>query len=267
MTIRLSVVGATGWTGSAVARAVLAASDLELVNAVARSTAGLDLGVAWGEEPNGVPILGDVASAAAQVDVVVDYTSATATEAVVRTALEAGAGVVVGSSGLSASQYEDIDELARRLGHGVVAAGNFSVTAAMAKAAATLVAPFLPHREVIDFASFSKPDSPSGTARELAEALGQVAAAPLAVPIDSTVGHPEARGARIGETQVHSVRLPGFVVSTEVVFAMPDERLTIRHDAGGSADPYVAGTLLAARAVPSLVGLVRGLDTLLLQGR
>ncbi len=65
-------------------------------------------------------------------------------------------------------------------------------------------------------------------------------------------------------TQVHSVRLPGFTLSTEVVFGLPDERLTIRHDAGSSAAPYVAGTLLAARAVTGRSGLTRGLDTLLL---
>jgi 4-hydroxy-tetrahydrodipicolinate reductase len=148
-----------------------------------------------------------------------------------------------------------------------VAAGNFSVTAAMAAAAAVLVAPYLPHREIIDYASSTKPDAPSGTARELAERLDGRAGAAPAVPVAETIGHPEARGADIAGTQVHSLRLPGFVVSTEIVFAMPDERLVIRHDAGGSAAPYVAGTLLAIRAVPGLVGLVRGLDTLLLRGQ
>jgi 4-hydroxy-tetrahydrodipicolinate reductase len=53
-------------------------------------------------------------------------------------------------------------------------------------------------------------------------------------------------------------------VSTEVVFARPDERLTIRHDAGGTPEPYVQGTLLAVRRVPELVGVTRGLDALLL---
>ena len=76
----------------------------------------------------------------------------------------------------------------------------------------------------------------------------------------------EARGATVAGTQVHSVRLPSFVVSTEVVFGLPDERLTIRHDAGGSPAPYVAGTLLAARAAGGRVGLTRGLDALLAEG-
>jgi 4-hydroxy-tetrahydrodipicolinate reductase len=66
---------------------------------------------------------------------------------------------------------------------------------------------------------------------------------------------------------VHSVRVPSFVVSTEVVFGLPGERLTIRHDAGATPEPYVAGTLIAVRRVGSLVGLTRGLDTLLLDGQ
>jgi 4-hydroxy-tetrahydrodipicolinate reductase len=87
----------------------------------------------------------------------------------------------------------------------------------------------------------------------------------VALPVEETAGAREARGASIGGTQVHSLRLPSFVVSTEVVFGMPDERLSIRHDAGSSPAPYVAGTLLAARAAPATTGLVRGLDTLLLE--
>ena len=62
---------------------------------------------------------------------------------------------------------------------------------------------------------------------------------------------------------MHSLRLPSFIVSTEVVFAADGERLSIRHDAGESAAPYVAGTLLAIRAVAGRVGLTRGLDQLL----
>jgi 4-hydroxy-tetrahydrodipicolinate reductase len=83
------------------------------------------------------------------------------------------------------------------------------------------------------------------------------------LPVDRTVGEREARGATLGGTQVHSVRLPGFVISTEVIFGLPDQRLSIRHDAGASARPYVDGALLAIRRVSSLVGLHRGLDAVL----
>ncbi|MEO8229343.1 MAG: 4-hydroxy-tetrahydrodipicolinate reductase [Chloroflexota bacterium] len=262
--IRVVVAGATGWTGRAVAEAVLAADDLVLTAAVARSAAGTDLGTSWGVEPNGVPVLASVDEALDDADVFVDFTAPEAVMAAALGAIRRGVRVVIGTSGLTADDYSLIAAAADDAGIGVVAAGNFSLTAAMAQAAALLVAPYLPNREVIDYASEAKPDSPSGTAREIADRLAEVQTT-LAVPIARTVGAVEARGATIAGTQVHSVRLPGFVLSTEVVFGLPDERLVIRHDAGGSPAPYVAGALLAVRAVMNRTGLVRGLDTLLLR--
>ena len=266
--LKVCVAGATGWAGRAVAEAVLAAADLRLVSAVSRSHAGSDLGAAWGADPVDVPVHGSVAEAVAAgaTDVLVDYTAHDAVKGNALAAIAAGAGVVIGTSGLGAEDFADLDAAARERGVGVVGAGNFSLTAAMAQAAAVLVAPFLPHREVVDIASAGKPDAPSGTATELAERLGALDPAPPVVAIAETAGHVEARGATIGGTQVHSLRLPGFTLSTQVVFGLPDEQLTIRHDAGTSALPYVAGTLVAVRAVPGVTGVVRGLDTLLLGG-
>jgi len=81
--------------------------------------------------------------------------------------------------------------------------------------------------------------------------------------VESLHGPKETRGAEVAGVRVHSVRLPGYVLSCEAVFGLPGERLSIRHDAGESAAPYVAGTLLAARRVREVTGIVRGLDTLL----
>jgi 4-hydroxy-tetrahydrodipicolinate reductase len=265
MTISVCVAGATGWTGRAVAEEVLRTPDLTLRSAVSRTAAASgDLGTAWHGEPNGVPVHARVSDALDGVDVLVDYTSHEAVLGHTLDAIGRGVAVVIGTSGLDASAFTEIAAAADRAGVGVVAAGNFSLTAALAQAAALLVAPYLPHREIVDYAYYGKKDAPSGTARELAERLGAIGTHSLAVPVDQTAGHPEARGATIGGTQVHSVRLPSFTVSTEVVFALPDERLVIRHDAGSSATPYVAGTLVAVRAAARRRGLVRGLDTLLL---
>jgi 4-hydroxy-tetrahydrodipicolinate reductase len=63
--------------------------------------------------------------------------------------------------------------------------------------------------------------------------------------------------------RVHSVRLPSFVVTTEIVFGGPGERLIMRHDPGETPDPYVGGTLLAIRKVAEVPGVRRGLDSLL----
>jgi 4-hydroxy-tetrahydrodipicolinate reductase len=254
--IAVCVAGATGWTGRALVDGVLTADDLELRSGVARSAAGGEAG--------GAPIYATVAEALDGVDILIDFTSHHVVKGHALTAIERGVAVVIGTSGLTAADFEEIDAAARGRGVGVIAAGNFSITAAMAQAAALLVAPHLPHWEVIDYASATKADVPSGTARELAERLGAVRRPEPGRPLDQIAGPVEARGASVGGGQVHSVRLPSFVVSTEVLFGLPDERLSIRHDAGGSPAPYVAGTLLAARAVRSRVGLTRGLDQLLL---
>lgn len=263
MATNVCIAGATGWTGRPIAEAVLAADDLVLSSAVSRSAAGQDLGAAWGGDPLGVPVFGSVADALDGVDVLIDYTSDQVVRANTLTAIELGVSVIIGTSGLTADDFTAIDRAATDAGVGVVAAGNFSLTAAMAQAAALLVARHLPYREVIDYASAGKPDAPSGTARELAERLAEVRPNAIDVPPGETRGAVDARGTTVGGTQVHSVRLPSFVVSTEVLFALPDERLSIRHDAGGTPTPYVGGTLLAARAVAGRTGLTRGLDTLL----
>jgi 4-hydroxy-tetrahydrodipicolinate reductase len=256
--LELCIAGITGWTGSAVAEAVAAAEDLELRSGVSRSAAGGDV--------LGAPVHAAVGDALDGVDVLIDYTSHDVVKVNAMIAIERGVAVVIGTSGLTAADFEEIGAAADRRGVGVIAAGNFSLTAAMAQAAALLAARHLPSWEVIDYASAGKADAPSGTARELAERLGQVRAPQVAGSVEDTAGAREARGAAIGGTQVHSLRLPSFTVSTEVVFGLPDERLSIRHDAGASSAPYVAGTLLAARAAPAASGLVRGLDTLLLRG-
>jgi 4-hydroxy-tetrahydrodipicolinate reductase len=251
--IRVCVAGSTGWTGSAIAAAVSAAGDLELVAGVSRSSAGVE------------GVYGSVADAldATAVDVLVDYTHADAVRANVHAAIERHVNVVIGSSGLTAADYAEIDERARQHSVGVIGAGNFSILAALLLRSAAEVARHIESWEIIDYASAAKPDVPSGTARELAERLGTVRRPHLARPIDSLHGPQEARGATIDGTQVHSVRLPSFVVSTEAVFAAAGERLVLRHDAGSTPDPYVAGTLLAIRAVGGRTGLTRGLDELL----
>ena len=248
--IRVCIAGVTGWTGRAVADAVGAAEDMELVAGVARSDPARFSSVA-------------VALDAVQTDVLVDYTHASVVRENVLAAVERGVHVVVGASGLTADDDVEIDALSRERAVGVVAAGNFSVTAALLLRLATEAARHLDAWEVIDYASTGKHDAPSGTSRELAERLESVRRPRLGVPLDQVIGAPEARGATIAGTQVHSLRLPSFVVSTEIVFAAESERLALRHDAGETPAPYVAGTLLAIRAVPARVGLTRGLDQLL----
>lgn len=264
MAIRVCVAGATGWAGSAVVAGILASTVFKLTGAVARRAAGQDVGVAIGLAPAGVTIAASLDEALqSSVDVLIDYTQPDSVKTHTLIALARGVRVVVGASGLSAADYAEIEQAALNARLGVVAAGNFSVTAALAKHFALIAARYLPSWEIIDYAHSAKPDAPSGTTRELAEALGAIHRSAPGWPIDQTIGPVEARGADVAGTQVHSVRLPGYVIAFETLFGLPDERLTIRHDAGAGAAPYVAGSLLATERVMHITGLVRGLDTLL----
>src|SRR5829696_4611157 len=249
-TIHLAIAGATGWTGSAIVDGALNDPGITLKSAIARRAAGQDLGAALGRDALDIPVFGTVEEALEGVDVLVDFTSHTHAKHAALAAIERGVSPVIGSSGLSAADFAEIDTAARGADVGAVASGNFSITAAMLLAGAELAARHIPHWEIIDYAKAAKPDAPSGTAREL--------------PVDQVAGHPEARGAEIAGTQVHSVRVPSFVVSTEVVFGADEERLSIRHDAGGTATPYVTGVLVAVARAREHVGLIRGLDRLLL---
>ncbi len=262
--IAVVVAGATGWVGSALVPAILAAPDMRLVGAVARRQAGQDVGTALGAAPVGVTLVATVAEAlAAPATVLVDFTSAASVQEHVLAAVERGVHVVVGASGLDPGDDARLDALARAKGVGVMVAGNFSLVATLAKRLALIAAAEMPGWELVDYAAPGKPDAPSGTAFEWAVALGSAHGRPPAVPTSDVVGHREARGATIAGVQVHSVRVPGYVLSTALLAGAGDERLTIRYDAGQSSAPYLAGTLLAIRRVPTLLGLVRGLEQLL----
>lgn len=264
MALRVGVAGVTGWTGSAVAKGVLASDDLTLAAAVARQPAGQDIGKVFGREPIGLAVDGTVEAALARkLDVLVDYTHPTAVKGHALAAIAKGVGVIVGTSGLTAADYADLDRAARANGVGVIGSGNFSITANLLQHFAEIAARYVPDWEVFDYAKATKPDVPSGTAQQLAERLGEIGRPKSATPLERTIGPKEARGADIAGTRVHSIRLPSYIIACEAQFGAADERLTIRHDAGAGAEPYVAGTLLAVRKLREVKGVIRGLDRLM----
>lgn len=267
MAIRILLAGTTGWVGKALVAAIARSEDLELVAAVSRSGAGRDAGEVAGGAANGVSIVATIEEALkTPSDVLIDYTKPNVVKSNVLAALGAGLHVVVGTSGLSAGDYAEIDAAARAAQRGALAAGNFSITATLLRRFAMEAAKHVADVEILDYASPGKQDTPSGTARELADLLGGVRQPATSKPVAELSGVKETRGGAIGEprqVQVHSLRVPSFVLSCEAVFGADNERLSIRHDAGSSAAPYVAGTLLAARNVSGFVGLKRGLDAVM----
>lgn len=265
MTIQLCLAGATGWAGSALARHIAQTEDVQLVAAVARRHAGRNLGEVLNEPRLTCPIYATAAEALAAhpCDVFFEYTKPDVAKDNVLTALGAGAHVVIGTSGLTDADYADIAAVAEAGGRGVLAVGNFALTAVLLTKFAETAARLIAQWEIIDYAGDGKRDAPSGTVRELAARLARIRPSELTVPLDETQGLAETRGARLGGSQVHSIRLPSYAISVEIIFGMADQRLTIRHDSGQSAEPYVDGALLAIRRVSTFVGLCRGLDSVL----
>lgn len=264
MKINVCIAGATGWVGTPLSRAVSEAGDLSLVGAVSRSQKGKSLSEVTGDSHLNLKISGSVAEALeTPTDVLVDFTKADVVKTNVLTAIDRGAHVVIGSSGLTDEDFEEINRAALKNKVGVIAAGNFAITAVLLQRFACEAARYLPQWELIDYASNNKQDAPSGTARELAFRLSEIKKPDITVPVEETIGEKESRGATQQGTQVHSIRLPGYVISVEAIFGAPDERLSIRHDAGSGAAPYIQGTLLAIRKVRDYVGLIRGLDRIM----
>lgn len=146
---------------------------------------------------------------------------------------------------------------------GVIAAGNFAITAVLLQRFACEAAKYLSHWEIIDYASDAKQDAPSGTTRELAFRLSKIRKPKVTHPVEETIGEKESRGTSSNGSQIHSIRLPSYIIGVEAIFGAKDERLSIRHDAGSGAEPYIQGTLLAIRKVRDCVGLVRGLDKIM----
>jgi 4-hydroxy-tetrahydrodipicolinate reductase len=97
----------------------------------------------------------------------------------------------------------------------------------------------------------------------LASRLDKIRPSKLTIPLEQTEGIMETRGARVNGSQIHSIRLPGYTISAEIIFGMPDQKLSLRYDSGSSAQPYVDGAVLAIRKVNSFIGLRRGLDSVL----
>jgi 4-hydroxy-tetrahydrodipicolinate reductase len=262
--MKVCLAGATGWAGSELARAIAATPDLTVVSAVSRTHAGKVLGDILGEPRLTGRIYASAEEAlATPCDVFVEYTSPESAKKNILSAIAHGAHVVVGTSGLTESDFAEIDAAAKAKKRGVLACGNFALTAVLLQKFAEAAARLIPQWEIIDYASDGKVDAPSGTVRELANRLSKVRAPETTVPLDQTTGSRETRGATISGSQVHSIRLSSYVISAEIIFGMPDQRLTIRHDSGNSARPYADGALLAIRKVSSLVGVHRGLDSVL----
>jgi len=263
--IRLCIAGATGWAGSELSKEVIKTNDIELVSAVSRKSAGQTLNQVLGlEYKNQIPVFGTIEEAlTVDCDVLIDYTSPEIAKHNATYAVKNMVNAVIGTSGLTDTDYKEIAIIAEKERRSVLAVGNFAISVVLLNKFSEIAAKYMSHWEIIDYADSKKIDAPSGSALELANRLSKVRKPETDVTLNEIHGIRESRGADINGMQVHSVRLPGYVISLESIFGMESEKLIMRHEAGSSAKPYVSGALLAIRKSKSFTGLKRGLDSVM----
>ena len=250
--IKVLVNGALGRMGSEVVKTVLEQEDMELVAAVDAFGADKMIPVKNG---NQMAVATDLKAKLMVVkpDVVM---------ASLRTVLSAGVRAVVGTTGFSEADLAELDELAKANNTGILIAPNFALGAILMIKLACEAAKYFPNVEIIERHHDKKLDAPSGTAVITAQKIAEVRQ-------EMHQGHPEekellagARGADYKGMKIHSVRLPGYVASQEVIFGSQGETLRISNEPV-NRECYMPGVMLGCRKMMDKVGLTYGLDKLL----
>ena len=238
--LRVAVTGARGRMGAALVEAVSATPGMELV-------AAIDIGDSLD------------ALAAQSCDVVIDFTTPDAVMGNLEFAIGAGMHCVVGTTGFDDDRLARVKEwTAEHPDVGVLIAPNFSIGAIVMMHLSALAASYFESVEIVELHHPNKVDAPSGTAAHTAAAIAH-ARADLPPAPDATLSQLDgARGARVDDIPVHSIRLRGLVAHQEVLFGGPGETLSIRHD---SLDRgcFMPGVILAARRVGEHPGVTVGL--------
>lgn len=273
-TIPVIVNGAAGKMGREVVKAVAQAPDMVLMGALDTSPEhqGKDAGELAGlAEPLEVPItnqlepmLGYVAGERQlQPGVIVDFTHPDAVYDNVRSAIAYGIRPVVGTTGLSPEQINELADFAEKASTGCLIIPNFSIGMVLLQQAAVTASQYFDHVEIIELHHNQKADAPSGTAIQTAQLLAGMGKTFNPPQVEETEKIPGARGSLADEgIRIHSVRLPGLIAHQEVIFGAPGQIYTLRHDTSDRAC-YMPGVLLAIRQVQQLKSLVYGLEKIL----
>ncbi|MGV3725050.1 MAG: 4-hydroxy-tetrahydrodipicolinate reductase [Actinomycetota bacterium] len=265
MSVRVAVVGAAGRMGRNVIKAVHEDAETELVAAVDRSHVGTDSGEFAGVGATGVLISDHLADAlkSSGAEVLVDFTLGEIAYHNALVALEAGVSPVIGATGMSPAQVEEIRALAEKRGTPAFIAPNFAIGAVLMMLFARQAARYLPEVEVIELHHEKKVDAPSGTAMRTIELILEGRGERTAVrPAHEDIKVEGARGGDVDGVRVHSVRLPGYVAHQECIFGGLGQTLTLRHDSIDRAS-FMPGVILSCKKVRALTGLVIGLEHLL----
>ena len=269
--IPVVVNGAAGKMGREVIKAVSQADDMMLVGAVDRNPAylGEDAGEVAGCGAVEVPIVNELqsilvlATQEKEQGVMVDFTHPDSIYDNIRSAIAYGIRPVVGTTGLSPEQIQDLADFADKASTGCLIIPNFSIGVVLLQQAAIQASQYFDHVEIIELHHNQKADAPSGTAIKTAEMLAELGKTFNPASVEESEKITGARGALAPENiRIHSVRLPGLIAHQEVIFGAAGQIYTLRHDTSDRSC-YMPGVLLAIRKVSQLKSLVYGLEKIL----
>ncbi len=269
--IPVIVNGATGKMGQEVVKAIAQANDMTLLAAIDRSPnfQGEDIGAVVGLGELELVVSSDLQGtlvAAAQEKqsvVMVDFTHPQSVYENVRMAIAYGVRPVVGTTGLSPAQIQDLAEFADKASMGCLIIPNFSIGMVLLQQAAIQASRYFDHVEIIELHHNQKADAPSGTALQTAQMLAELGKTYNPAAVTEKEHLPGARGSLADEgIRIHSIRLPGLIAHQEVIFGAPGQIYTLRHDTSDRAC-YMPGVLLSVRKVLQLQTLIYGLEKLL----
>ena len=264
-TLRIGVVGAYGRMGREVCKTVDAAPDMDLVLAIDKEGVGTCVRDFTSQHAPDISIkdrLSESIERVGEVDAIVDFTHPKVAAHHALVALKHGVSPIVGTSGLTVSDLTSMRSLSEEQGVAAAYIPNFAIGAVLMMKFAMEAAKHLPECEIIEMHHEKKADAPSGTATRTAELI---ASARLRRPDrgrTDMVRIEGVRGGSVGETPIHSVRLPGLLAHQMVIFGGQGEVLTLRHDSMDRSS-FMAGVLVALRAIKSKQGLIIGLENLL----
>jgi len=260
--VRVVINGALGKMGREVTKAVLNEPGLEVVGAVEEKVTQQYLPLL--EISELVPFSSDLNSLlkSCHPDVVVDFTNASASIAAARVATKQKVNAVIGTTGLSKENLEEIEQLCQVNNVGAIVATNFSLGAVLLMHLAEIAAKFFDYAEIIEMHHDKKIDAPSGTAIATAKAMLQAHGKPFSYPKTEREVVSNTRGGQIEGIAIHSLRSPGFMAGQEVILSGAGQTLSLRHEAI-SRESYMPGIILAIKEVTKHKGLTYGLDALL----
>jgi 4-hydroxy-tetrahydrodipicolinate reductase len=260
--ITVVVHGAMGKMGKTVINAICQEPETRLVGAVDTKITGdrLQLPDGSGDVPLSTDL--DTILASLKPDVLIDFSVAKAAMPAIRIAAKRKVNLVIGTTGFSAADVEEIRKLVETNEVGAVMASNFAIGAIVMMHLAKVAAKYFDYAEIIEFHHNMKMDAPSGTALSTARSMAQAKGKPFSRPPVEKGEPMKSRGEQTEGISIHSVRLPGLLAHQEVILGAAGQTLTIRHDTI-DRDCFMPGVILAVKAVVKRRGLTVGLAPIL----